>query len=174
MKLDEYDMKILDILSENSRMSYSEIAKKLGLTRQTVKSRIEKLEKEGVIEKYTIKVSPVIDTRKTFFMLIKSDEVPEDFVEIYRVGKNRYLVKAVIASPDALAGYAEKYEVVEIMPVLEYRQGKLVEGMEVVFRCDYCGKELFEKPIVYRRHNKLYVFCCPTCLDMFRESNYDG
>lgn len=174
MKLDEYDMKILDLLSENSRMSYSEIAKVLGLTRQTVKSRIERLEKEGIIEKYTIKISPVIDTRKTFFLLIESDEVPEDFSEVYRVGRSRYLVKAFIATPDAISKYAEKYRVQEIMPVIEYRQGKVAEGMEVIFRCDYCGKELYEKPVVYRRHNKLYVFCCPTCLDMFRESNYDG
>ena len=174
MKLDEYDMKILDLLSENSRMSYSEIAKILGIARQTVKSRIEKLEREKIIEKYTIKISPVIDTRKTFFLIIEHDEFPEDFAEVYRVGKNRYLVKAMIATPDRLSELAERYRVVEILPVVEYRQGRIPEGMEVVFRCDYCGKELYEKPIVYRRHNKLYVFCCPTCLDMFREANYDG
>ncbi|AKG90919.1 Transcriptional regulator [Geoglobus ahangari] len=174
MKLDEYDMKILDLLSENSRLSYSEIGKILGLARQTVKSRIERLEKEGIIEKYTIKISPAIDTRKTFFLLIESENMPDEFPEVYRVGKDRYLVKAVIATPDSLSEYARRYKVVEILPVIEYRQGKMTEGMEVVFRCDYCGKELREKPIVYKRHNKLYVFCCPTCLDMFRESNYDG
>jgi len=173
MNLDEYDLKILDLLAENSRLTYSEIGKMLGLTRQTVKSRIEKLEKEGIIEKYTIKVS-LTEPKKTYFLIIKSEKMPEGFPEVYRVGKNRYLVKTVINIPDTLSEIAEKYEVEEILPVIDYTVGKIYENLKVGFKCDFCGKEVVERPITYKLHNRLYVFCCPTCLEMFRDQDYDG
>lgn len=43
---------------ENSRTPVTEIARKLGITDVAVKKRLEKLEKEGVILGYTIKVNP--------------------------------------------------------------------------------------------------------------------
>jgi len=57
-KLDEIDQKILNLLSENSRMSYVEIGKKVNLSRVAVKSRIDTLEEKGVIEQYSIIINP--------------------------------------------------------------------------------------------------------------------
>ena len=51
-------MKIIELLQENSRISYTEIAKVLGVTETTVRKRIADLEKRGVIKKYTIEVEP--------------------------------------------------------------------------------------------------------------------
>jgi len=51
-------MKIIELLQENSRISYTEIAKILGVTETTVRKRIAELEKKGVIRKYTIEVDP--------------------------------------------------------------------------------------------------------------------
>ncbi|KPU42416.1 leucine-responsive regulatory protein [Oxobacter pfennigii] len=56
--LDAIDQQILDLLTQNSRMSYSEIGKNVNLSRVAVKSRIEALEKEGVIEQYSIIINP--------------------------------------------------------------------------------------------------------------------
>ncbi len=56
--MDDKDKKIIELLSQNSRMPYTEIAKKLGVTETTVRKRIEELEKKGVIKKYTIEVDP--------------------------------------------------------------------------------------------------------------------
>jgi len=56
--MDEKDMKIIELLQENSRISYTEIAKVLGVTETTVRKRIADLEKRGVIKKYTIEVEP--------------------------------------------------------------------------------------------------------------------
>jgi DNA-binding Lrp family transcriptional regulator len=57
-KLDEIDQKILNLLSENSRMSYVKIGKKVNLSRVAVKSRIDTLEEKGVIEQYSIIINP--------------------------------------------------------------------------------------------------------------------
>ncbi|MEM3693169.1 MAG: Lrp/AsnC family transcriptional regulator [Candidatus Bathyarchaeia archaeon] len=53
IRLDDKDLRILRVLTADARLSYREIARKLRLSVATVKARIERLEKEGVIEGYT-------------------------------------------------------------------------------------------------------------------------
>ncbi|MBN2794890.1 MAG: Lrp/AsnC family transcriptional regulator [Clostridia bacterium] len=57
-KLDAIDQEILKLLSENSRMSYVEIGKRVNLSRVAVKSRMESLEKDGIIERFSIVINP--------------------------------------------------------------------------------------------------------------------
>jgi Lrp/AsnC family transcriptional regulator for asnA, asnC and gidA len=57
--MDQKDKKILEILSNDSRTPYTEIAKRLRLSESTIRKRIKALEKEGVIQKYSIVVNPV-------------------------------------------------------------------------------------------------------------------
>ena len=56
MVLEEKDRKILNVLVDNSRLSLRQIAKKTGASVATVMHHIDKLEKEGVIKKYTSKI----------------------------------------------------------------------------------------------------------------------
>lgn len=55
--LDETDIKILKLLAQNSRRQWQEIGEEVHLTGQAVRNRINRLEKLGVIEGYTIKVN---------------------------------------------------------------------------------------------------------------------
>ena len=50
--LDELDEKIVRLLLENARMSYSEIGQKVGLSRVAAKMRVQALEQRGIIEGY--------------------------------------------------------------------------------------------------------------------------
>lgn len=52
-KLDEIDHKILAELIKNARVSYRELAKKLGLSVATVAYRVTKLQKSGIIRGFT-------------------------------------------------------------------------------------------------------------------------
>ena len=70
--IDENDVKILEMLQENCKVSYSSISDTLGVPESTVRYRIERLEKRGVITSYIA----LIDPRKVGFsitavMLIK-------------------------------------------------------------------------------------------------------
>lgn len=56
--LDDINREILDLLSENSRISYVEIAKKVNLSRMAITERIKSMEKTGIIEKYSIIINP--------------------------------------------------------------------------------------------------------------------
>ena len=55
--LDYTDMKILDELSRNSRITMKELGEKVHLTGPATSARVAKLENSGVIEGYTIKVN---------------------------------------------------------------------------------------------------------------------
>ncbi|MBI2662112.1 Lrp/AsnC family transcriptional regulator [Candidatus Woesearchaeota archaeon] len=52
--LDLIDYKILSLLNQNSRINYAELSEKIGLTANGIKKRINDLEKEDFIQKYSI------------------------------------------------------------------------------------------------------------------------
>ncbi len=56
--MDKKDLKIIELLQENSRISYTEIARILGVTETTVRKRIAELERREIIKKYTIEIDP--------------------------------------------------------------------------------------------------------------------
>jgi DNA-binding Lrp family transcriptional regulator len=51
------DDALIAILRENARASTAEIARRLGVSRTTVQSRLDRLERRGVIAGYTIRLS---------------------------------------------------------------------------------------------------------------------
>ncbi len=58
MKLDEIDHQILEILSEDARTSFREIARRLKVSPDTVSNRYEKLKENGVIITSTVVIDP--------------------------------------------------------------------------------------------------------------------
>ena len=52
--MDEHDQRLISILRHNSRRSISDLAGDVGLSRGTVRARLEKLEAEGAILGYTV------------------------------------------------------------------------------------------------------------------------
>ena len=55
--MDETDKSLLSLLQANARASTAELARKLQLSRSTVKDRIERLERRGIIKGYGVKLS---------------------------------------------------------------------------------------------------------------------
>ena len=47
--MDIVDIKILELLKDNSRMSFNEISESVGKTEATVRRRVKKLSEDGVI-----------------------------------------------------------------------------------------------------------------------------
>ena len=108
--LDELDQKIVELLIENARMSYSEIGQRVGISRVAVKARIQALEQRGIIEEYTTIINPQkvngavscyfeIELQpETFPRAVELLKENETITQIYRVtGKNRLHVHGVAA-----------------------------------------------------------------------------
>lgn len=56
--VDDMDQKIMNLLSEDARMSYAEIGRKLNLSRVSVRERVNHLVDSGVIERFSIIINP--------------------------------------------------------------------------------------------------------------------
>ncbi len=56
MKMDEIDRMILDELSNNSRLSMSELGRRINLSSPSVTERVRQMESFGIIKKYTLEV----------------------------------------------------------------------------------------------------------------------
>ncbi|MDO7906601.1 Lrp/AsnC family transcriptional regulator [Paenibacillus sp. JX-17] len=57
--VDEMDRKIISLLQSNGRISYTDLAKEVGLSRVAVQTRIQALVENEVIERFTAVVNPV-------------------------------------------------------------------------------------------------------------------
>lgn len=113
--LDELDQKIVRLLIQNARMSYSEIGQLVGISRVAVKMRIQALEKRGIIEEYTTVINPqkisgavscyfeIEANPDTFAKITELLQQNETITQIYRVtGKSRLHVHAVAASSEEM------------------------------------------------------------------------
>ena len=55
MEADSLDRAIMNVLRESSRSSFVEIASRVGVTERTVRTRVRRLEEDGLIRGYTIR-----------------------------------------------------------------------------------------------------------------------
>ena len=125
--LDESDQKIVRLLIENARVSYSDLGDKIGLSRVAVKARIQALEQRGIIEEYTTVINPQkisgavscyfeIETTpgslsEVIDILNRSDTV----TQIYRVtGRDKLHVHAVAASGEEMETFL--HAVIDTLP----------------------------------------------------------
>lgn len=116
--LDQTDKKIIDILIENSRMSYADIARKLGVSEATVFKRIKKLKDEGVIESFTLQLEPSKIGKNVYISIgltvnpVLLDEIAkklsnfDEVSEVYiTVGEHNIIAHALIKDNDAFNNF---------------------------------------------------------------------
>lgn len=89
--IDEIDNKIINLLLNDSRISYSEIGIRIGMTHTAVRNRIANLEKNGIIKGYSIKVDPQMAPRAmTFIATIETE--PGAYDEVTEILKGEDVV----------------------------------------------------------------------------------
>ncbi len=117
--LDALDMKILDLLQRNGRMSNADIADRVNLSPSACHRRIQRLERDGIIRNYVALLdSRAVRMPSTVFVEIslsgQADEVLEAFErEVARIpnvlechlmaGTADYLLKVVTSDTDDFA-----------------------------------------------------------------------
>jgi DNA-binding Lrp family transcriptional regulator len=62
--MDDIDRQLIGLLRANARTSAASLAKTLKVARGTVQNRLAKLERDGTIAGYTIRVRPTIDEQR--------------------------------------------------------------------------------------------------------------
>jgi len=109
--IDETGLKILKILQEKARIPNVEVARQVGLAPSAVLERIRKLEKQGIIDGYEVRLNPKRFRRSLVaFVFIKTDiqadqmeigsslaQIPEVQEVHFVAGEDCYLVKVRVA-----------------------------------------------------------------------------
>jgi DNA-binding Lrp family transcriptional regulator len=62
--MDDLDRKLIALLRDNSRLPAATLAKSLKVSRGTIQNRLAKLERDGTIAGYTIRVRPTQDEQR--------------------------------------------------------------------------------------------------------------
>lgn len=91
--IDEKDIKILEKLAENARITYTDLAKIVELSDVAVIKRVKKLE-EKIIKRYTI----IIDPRELGYKVVSFtgiDVDPEKIFEVLETLKNKEYLKGL-------------------------------------------------------------------------------
>lgn len=115
--LDDVDLTILKILSDNARTSNAEIARQVGLAPTAIFQRIKKLETAGIIRGYQAELDPhALGYGLTAFITAQTNEKARDFDtaellaeipeirEVHRVvGDDCFFMKARVRDTDELA-----------------------------------------------------------------------
>lgn len=113
-KLDEIDHKVLDILIENTRTPFTEIAKKLDVSAGTIHVRVKKMENEGIITGSTLTLDYqklgyafiayvgifLQKTSQTKFVLQRINEIPYVTVAHVTTGKFNVFCKVRARNTD--------------------------------------------------------------------------
>lgn len=87
MIIDGKDKELIALLSANSRESTANLARRLGMSRTTVTSRLERLEKRGVITGFTVQFSDDYERGRIHaHVMISSD--PKSSAKIVKTLKN--------------------------------------------------------------------------------------
>jgi len=133
MDLDETDVKLIDFLTKDSSISYTELAKQLDISDVAIKKRIDKLLSNKVIERFSLEVNYKEMGRPVHaFMLLKcipseSDRLKQNISvnsEILRImptiGEYDYMIEVVTKDVESLRKIAEE-QVGSIRGVIQVR-----------------------------------------------------
>ena len=85
MALDTIDVRILEVLQENARVSISELSKQVNLSLSAVSERLKKLENSNIIEQYTTVLNPSAMEKDLSAIMMISMEDPSDTGEFRRL-----------------------------------------------------------------------------------------
>jgi len=114
--VEEIDRKILSLLCQDGRMSFTDLSRQTGLSVSATHQRVRRLERRGLIRGYTAVIDPVdAGLPLTAFVSIKpfdpaaADDAPERLAHLAAIeachsvaGEESYILKVRVASPAGL------------------------------------------------------------------------
>jgi len=187
--LDETDREILDLLMEDGRRSFSDIADTVGLSGPAVSDRIDRLQELGVIRRFTVDLDRSIldDGMPVLLQITPSPEaietVESDLADVPAVD-DRYLTAdgdlvllAHLDNPDAwtfLDAHTDRsaIDAVEVTVLSAVESSRTLDNATLDIECVECGNSVTSEGERRQIDGRVYHFCCPNCEEAFVE-RYD-
>jgi DNA-binding Lrp family transcriptional regulator len=184
--LDETDLQILRLLSEDGRRPYSEIGDSVGLSGPAVSDRVSRLRDLGVIRGFTVDVDRST-LRDGTPMLLRLSVTPTDVESVVETLGDREETETVYtaATGDVIAHVnlpttdARSWLLDTVSPetIREFDADLLtsvetteaVAGTDFALSCAECGNTVTEEGLTTRVGDDLVSFCCSSCESRYRE-----
>ncbi|HEY7484936.1 MAG TPA: AsnC family transcriptional regulator [Streptosporangiaceae bacterium] len=114
--MEEIDRRIIALLAQDGRMSFTDLARETGLSVSAVHQRVRRLQQRGIVQGFTARLDPEeIGLPLTAFVSIKPidpaapDDAPDRLAHLDAIeachsvaGDESYILKVRVASPGAL------------------------------------------------------------------------
>ena len=82
--LDDYDRKILRLLTKDGRMSITKLSEEISLSANATSERLRRLQRDGIITGFHARISPqAMGQKLTCFVEVKLDRVAEDVFDAF-------------------------------------------------------------------------------------------
>lgn len=118
---DKTNAKILQVITDDARLSYRKIAKKIGVSTLTVLSRMKKMEENGVIKGYAARIdhkklglgmTAIIEVKTKKGHSVLRDKLLTGLENVYGIwgvtGKNDVMILAKFTDTEMLSKFTKK------------------------------------------------------------------
>lgn len=190
VQLDSVDVAILRALQADSRSSYRDIAKKVGVSVPTVSARVQRLEEIGVVRGYHANISVDKLGESTIIAIVKSAPLAVDTVakslsdmdnvrRLFVLRGSKLMVEAVVNGSGSVDKFLDSMS--KIPGVLEYEQyittdrikdepsAVIEDSMSATLHCFECHRHMDGEPIRKKLDGKDHYFCCRSCEKLYLE-----
>ena len=186
--IDDVDYEILELLMENARHSYREIATQVDRSPPTVSDRVERLQERGVIKRFTLDIdrSMLIEGPT---VLVELEVDPDSDESVANALADAPAVEHVIRTLDAtvlFVAHAREQEIRDLLSgtldsadIRNYTVRLVSEsiwmpqlgGESVSMECIVCGKSVDDGETV-ELDERTHEVCCTSCASTIK-TRYD-
>ncbi|HUR67860.1 MAG TPA: AsnC family transcriptional regulator [Candidatus Thermoplasmatota archaeon] len=188
MRLDPLDVKIVGLLQADARLSFREIAERLGSTTPTVSARVRALEDIGLIRGYHAQLDHAVlgasnhvliltvEPQRAKDALLAAQHLP-GLHGAHLLAGGRLVALVHLRPPTQ--GLRQLHEAIVAIPgLVTYEASEVIDGLahagiadlpeSVDVPCHQCRGPIHGDPVKGRFGERMHVFCCRHCLASFR------
>lgn len=185
-ELDETDLEILQLLLEDARRPFSEIADAVDLSHPTVSDRVARLEEMDVIHRFTLDIDrSQIQDGISVLLTLQPQPAAMDRIHaqlratnavdhVFLTADNRLICHCHLPDNGVREWLAETVDLSMIdehtVTILaETQWTPTITDVAFALSCAECGKPVTGDGITTRIDQDLYHFCCASCEARFTE-----
>jgi DNA-binding Lrp family transcriptional regulator len=188
VELDETDVAILRCLQADSRLSFRDIAKAVGVSTPTVSARVSNLERSGIVTGYTVRVDPAHLNETSITLVIKTKlsaagDVAQAVAGLPGVRRvalargGRIVVDATLTPPADVNGLLEAVgnvpdvidadHYITVRTLKEEPRAMLADHLNATVTCFECRGPITAEPVRRRIDGRDHFFCCRSCESLY-------
>lgn len=188
--LDDTDREILDLLTDDARRPYREIADRVDLSPPAVSDRVDRLRELGVIRGFTLDLDrSLLDAGRHVLVELRVRPATLDDVRaaieaatpvehVFTTADARIVFDATLDGRDVRDLLVETIDLdavreYDVRPLSSTSWTPQIGDAAFAPECVECDNTVDEEGTTARLDGELYHFCCPSCESQFTE-RYDA